>query len=886
MNDATATTQLNTCGCCKTAGDEPAHENRPGLSSLNYRLGTHGTFLRHMLARLGRQEIPDSDNAGQRPLAALTSRSPTDPAIALLDAWATTADVLTFYQERIANEGYLRTATERRSVLELARAIGYQLNPGVAASTYLAFTVDDSVSTPDAAVIPTGTQVQSIPAKEGELPQTFETTAEFESRVEWNTLTPQQTTHHPIAMGTTSLYLKGVNLQLKPGDALLVVGPEREGEPANENWDVRLLKTVKGFPGDGYTLVTWEEGLGWERFGQVIAPAADATARVYVFRKRLALFGHNAPDWKVMPVDVKKAYKSDVTEDPSTWGANWPDFDLGPSDPHLHIDGDHPEIVAPTWVALSDEDYTELYRVTEAMPSSQTNFALTGKTTRVTLDTTESLDRFSRRTAVVLAVPEELARAEKPLETKVEKNTIELDRLVEGLEEGHPLVISGKLGEDDQDETREVVFVESTADIGNRTTIVLQDSLEHAYVRSTVTIYANVVPATHGETVAGEVLGGGDGARAHQRFRLKRSPLTYVAAETATGNESTLEVRVNGVLWEQLPSLYGLPPAAEKYIVRIDDDAEATVIFGDGKGGARLPTGQENVQATYRFGIGSVGEVGADALSLLKKRPFGVRSVTNPVPASGAADPEKLENARTNAPITVLTLDRIVSLQDFEDFAQAFAGIGKAQAVSVWNGESNVVHITVADDTGDPVPESTMEKLKNAIDDARDPSVAVELANYELLTFSLEATVQYDAAYLAEKVQSAIEDALREAFSFDRRSFGQPVTAAEIISAIHRVEGVIAVDLDALYAKTATGTPIVALHPAKLTPHMARFLGIGGIGLPGIPLPGPRRLATGEKAKLAVVLPAKTARRENRDILPAQLLLLDEAGIHLTMKAV
>ena len=48
-------------------------------------------------------------------------------------ACACVADVLGFYQERIANEGYLRTATERRSVLELARTIGYELKPGVAA---------------------------------------------------------------------------------------------------------------------------------------------------------------------------------------------------------------------------------------------------------------------------------------------------------------------------------------------------------------------------------------------------------------------------------------------------------------------------------------------------------------------------------------------------------------------------------------------------------------------------------------------------------------------------------------------------------------------------------------------------------------------------------
>jgi hypothetical protein len=39
--------------------------------------------------------------------------------------------------------GYLCTATERRSVLELARLLGYKLRPGVAATVYLAYTMDE-----------------------------------------------------------------------------------------------------------------------------------------------------------------------------------------------------------------------------------------------------------------------------------------------------------------------------------------------------------------------------------------------------------------------------------------------------------------------------------------------------------------------------------------------------------------------------------------------------------------------------------------------------------------------------------------------------------------------------------------------------------------------
>src|SRR5205823_7044612 len=118
-------------------------ENKPGLPALSYRFATHGVFLERLLDTIHR--LKDGSAVGAASLAALTTRSATDPAIAMLDAWAVVADVLTFYQERIANEGYLRTATERRSVLELARLVGYAPRPGVASSVYLAYTLEEKI---------------------------------------------------------------------------------------------------------------------------------------------------------------------------------------------------------------------------------------------------------------------------------------------------------------------------------------------------------------------------------------------------------------------------------------------------------------------------------------------------------------------------------------------------------------------------------------------------------------------------------------------------------------------------------------------------------------------------------------------------------------------
>lgn len=103
-------------GCCVgTRSATPAAVwNRPGLPALDRRIGTHRQFLDSMLARLSAADRPE--------LAPLTTREPDDPSIALLDGWAVIADVLTFYQERIANEGYLRTATEQDSLTRLGQA--------------------------------------------------------------------------------------------------------------------------------------------------------------------------------------------------------------------------------------------------------------------------------------------------------------------------------------------------------------------------------------------------------------------------------------------------------------------------------------------------------------------------------------------------------------------------------------------------------------------------------------------------------------------------------------------------------------------------------------------------------------------------------------------
>ena len=217
------------CGCCEgiTPETPTAIYNRPGLSAVAYRIGTYHQFRESLMAALTKVNSPALQQLG--------TRSNDDFTIALLDSWSVVADILTFYQERIVNESYLNTTTELKSVLELARLIGYELRPGVAASTYLAFTIESatlsrgqidisgnlrSSDQPKPSIIPKGSKVQSIPGRD-EMPQTFETIEDVEARAEWNAMKPRQTQTVTLDADTAKIAIKGINNNLKAGDNIV-----------------------------------------------------------------------------------------------------------------------------------------------------------------------------------------------------------------------------------------------------------------------------------------------------------------------------------------------------------------------------------------------------------------------------------------------------------------------------------------------------------------------------------------------------------------------------------------------------------------------------------------------------------------------------------------
>ncbi|HKI06190.1 MAG TPA: putative baseplate assembly protein [Thermoanaerobaculia bacterium] len=511
----------------------------------------------------------------------------------------------------------------------------------------------------------------------------------------------------------------------------------------------------------------------------------------------------------------------------------------------VFLDNSYPQVTPGGWIVLERPNKNlggtplVITRALTVKDVSRSAYGFSGKSTRVELGKPwlqlkqQPLDTFAViRGTAVYAQCEELELAEEPIESDLCGGEIELADLVDGLQAGRWLIFAGErtdVGALDPI-TRKVIVPVTGVPVaelvmltgvkqgvaqrtvggtsaglpGDRThtTLTLASPLAYCYRRDTLRIFGNVVHSTHGESRF-EVLGSGDGSKALQAFTLKQPPLTYISAPTPSGVESTLKARVDDILWHEAPSLASLGPTDRSYILRTDDGGQTTVVFGNGERGARLPTGRENVRAAYRNGIGKVGNLKAEQISQLATRPLGVKDVINPLPATGGADRDSRDQVKRNAPLTVRALDRLISVQDYEDFSRIFAGVGKASAARLTDGRVQLVHVTIAGEDDIPILETSdlFRNLDAALRRFGDPRQALRLELRQRAFMVVEAEVKLLPDFFWDAVEPKIRAAMLDAFGFARRDLGQDVLLSEVFRTIQGVRGVDYVDVNVLASR-------------------------------------------------------------------------------------
>jgi Baseplate J-like protein len=766
---------------CEGSQDPQVVSNPPNLPVISYRVDDFTGFRRALL----RSRPGETALLGWQPAAG-------DLGVQMLEWWAYLADILTFYNERIANESYLRTAQLPASVAALVALLGYQPRPAIAATGQLA-----AVRRPgrpnEPLVVPAGTQFAST-ATPGVPAQTFESgpASSFSGATDApavivpapDLLTPAPTAAYPYAQ---SVLLAGNVGGIKPGDQLLLLPSGWAGSDDIWAWTTVLTVAAQPDPNGGVNTCVTFESVGW---GPSSASNLSAAASDY----RLLRPTQTAALWSLTPTPIAGSSPS-LTADLSAVVRAFEPGDVvlfdgprqrGISRGQHRIPGNSGKALASV-TATSEILQSVQYPGNTGPTNGPADFAVPCTQLSVTTQDGTVMDRMNsfptqvavrygfRDVGTPIAVPA-TALSLLPANVTVPAGF--------ALPDGQSTAMI-------EDSTGAGILVGVTS-LGNNkmqlnAILAMPQTLTPSLIPP-LRLLADLVAVSRGTSVPSETLGTGDATVPNQTFTLKQSPLTNLAQ--GDGYVSALQIAVDGIYWQQVATVYGQPPDATIFTVTQQADGTSVVRFGDGVEGARLPTGSQ-VVATYRYGGGAASPPAGRLTTILQPQP-NLAAVHNPVAVTPGADAEAPDSVRVNAPASVLSFGRAISADDYETIAAAAPGVSRARAYWSWDEQEQRTLVKVY--VGDTPAAAALATA--ALAGAADPNrpVVAEPATPIGLTLSCALVIAADrvAADVLAAAQAAVGDPATGLFSPANMAIGATLYSSQIESAL-LVDGAVAV---------------------------------------------------------------------------------------------
>jgi hypothetical protein len=848
--------------------------NRSGLSHIEYRIGTYADFREAMFRELNKNEV----------LKNWTHRESDDPGIALLEGVAVLGDILTFYQELYANEAFLRTAQWRESIADLVRLLGYQLSPGVGGKATFAFKFKGDKPIVVPAGFPLKVQLKDI-AQIVDFETIAETVADPELS-EFNLYCPYLIPD--IKNGTNSFsiataILKQQNIELNKKDRLLLaIDPT---SPIAKRQIVVIKEIKERFDRTEIQIEgSWQSGLvsenihayklgrSFRHFGhnsppsfvtvqgestitkivrfrrKIASPVKRAIAMSALDRSKQELRSASLPQTElrakrgVFDAQIKQASLVNI----STYYVDIPELAVTSMPLDAEVDDLSVGSTLLIQLQLSSESYgvdSKHFFERKIDKISQTSLtwgAVTAGTTLVEIDAeiaSRNLIYTDIRTIEFLEVIGTSFQLQSVYQKASTPNPTKL--LYFGNSQNYKKLDQRTLAFVKSDGTHEMLTAsidknQIDADNSVKLRLVYLPDLSQNFsiqdfpllAEPKVTVYGNLVAANQGKTEKEAVLGNGDSRQKFQTFKLPKSPLTYHNLPGETPPEvPELQVYVNDILWQRVPSLFNRKPDAEIYIVREDANGDSWVQFGDGKTGKQLLSGVKNIVAKYRTGIGAYGQLKPETKVQASGRLDKLDKIHLPGIVTGGEVPESGENAREAAPGKIQSLDRIVSLQDFESETLAIPGVSKALAT--WDLVDNIpnVVITVLMETGRTQEFAEVAKILSHYNRCRGSQrFPIDVRRGDRKYVSIAANVAFNPTFRQELVSKAIQAALgitgenNGLFALKNRRFGQKEYATRIAGAIQNVAGVLWVEVTGFISLGAAEDPAKINLPELIKP--------------------------------------------------------------------
>lgn len=341
---------------------------------------------------------------------------------------------------------------------------------------------------------------------------------------------------------------------------------------------------------------------------------------------------------------------------------------------------------------------------------------------------------------------------------------------------------------------------------------------------------STTVTATQGTTVTSEDIGQSDGT-VNQTFQLSGSPVI-------TGSISLL---VGSINYTEVPYLIDYNSYDPVFSTYTNAAGTTFVVFGDNISG-RVPPNNAQIYATYRVGGGSEGNVAANTIKYIITNAVSGLSVLNKYvsgsddgSASGGADPESTDSIRINAPLSVRSLNRAVSLSDYSALVVQVSGVAKAIAIAdVYS--SVTVFFAPYGDKGVQVdgvtPSTVFNTLKTTVQDylvdkiPANTTVTFQPPSY--VPVLIDAAITCLPQYKQSLVEADVNSIISELFAFDNVAFADRITLQDVLGAIASVPGVAYSQITKLVREDADNTH--AVTNKVLTSNVATLTVASGHG--------------------------------------------------------
>jgi len=261
--------------------------------------------------------------------------------------------------------------------------------------------------------------------------------------------------------------------------------------------------------------------------------------------------------------------------------------------------------------------------------------------------------------------------------------------------------------------------------------------------------------------------------------------------------DGSLAVTVGGIVWQQVPDF--IESRFDALHFRADADAQGvtTVTFGDGINGA-IPEADAKVVVEYLETLEAAGNLGTNTIREMASSVYlnGVLqhvSVTNPVAATGGAEPETIEHARAQAPAELASLWKAVTEADFHALAEGYPGIAKAQVLDT-NDCTNIryymVNLVVAPNGGGFCSPQLKQDLAAFLENRKVITTEVNLFDPRYREVAIDAEVVTYSTDDPALVRGRVETALRDFFAFENVGFGHSIYFSDVVALLDGVRGV------------------------------------------------------------------------------------------------